>query len=108
LIPPSRLIKSLLLSRRRSLDGTRIDINTPWLTHRHHINLLGFNNKDSIWKRFLALPTRQFIRKDFDLDAEYTLAKKDVTSSLIDEITNLVLAFRNPSKGVVQVVQSES
>jgi hypothetical protein len=79
----------LLLRRRRGLNRTRIDINAPWLTDRHHINLLGFNNKDSIRKRLLALPTGQFVRKDFDLDAEHTLTKKDVTSSLIDKITNL-------------------
>jgi hypothetical protein len=90
LISPSGLIKSLFLRRRRSLNGARIDINTPRLTDRHHINLLGLNNKDRIRKRLLALPTRQFIRKDLDLDTKHTLTKKDVTRSLINEITNLI------------------
>lgn len=92
LIRAARLIINLLLRRRsRSINRyrRRINVHTPRLTNGHGINLLGLNDKDSIRKRFLALSTRQFVREDFDFDAEDTLAEEDVSSCRIDEITDL-------------------
>jgi len=86
----SRLIKSLLFWRRCYwIHGTRIDVDTSWLTNTLSINLLWLDNKDGVRKRFLALPTGKFVRKDFNLDTQHTLTKKDVTGSRIDEIADL-------------------
>jgi len=59
----------------------RIDVDTSWFANALSINLLWFDNNHSIRKRFLSLPTRKFIREDFDFDTEHTLTKKDMTCS---------------------------
>ena len=86
----STLIKPLLFCMRCNiLDRTRIDVDTSWFTNTLSINLLWFHNKDSIRKRFFALPAREFIREDFDFDTKHALTKKDVTGSRINEISDI-------------------
>ena len=85
------LLKSLCFWCWCGFNRTRIDINTARLSNTLSINFLGFDNEDSVRKRFLALSTREFVGEDLDLDTEDTLAEEDVTSSRVNEIADLPL-----------------
>ena len=107
----SALLVSLLIIRllRRRWDGfdrTRIDINASRLANSLSIDFLWLHDEDSVRKRLLALSARKFVRENFDFNAENTLTKEDVTSGLINEITDLGLVTE--TGGSVLVGQSES
>jgi hypothetical protein len=88
----SSLLVILIIRLVRSwnrFDRTRSDINTSRFANGLSIDFLWFDDEDSIRKRFLAFTTRKLIGEDFNLDTENTLAEQDVTSSLINKITDL-------------------
>ena len=77
------------LRRSNSFNRTRIDINTTWLSNFLCIHFLGFNDEDSIRKRFLALSSREFVREDFNFNTKDTLTEEDVAGSGIDKVAGL-------------------
>jgi hypothetical protein len=106
LLISTRLVKLLGWGRRLLYDA-RINIHTAWFTNTLSIDFLGFDNKDSIRKGFLALSARELVWENLDFDTENTLTEENVTGSKIDKIPDLIVNIKT-MRGVVLVDQSES